>query len=563
MARKHLACGLLLFLTACGSSNDNSTLSNSSSSTSGDKLGTTTPVEGSTDPVTISNTATSAEELKAGDLLLLELKEVESLAFKKVDPDAEFVLVISNVAATQGNFSVQINNNLTEVSLQISKEMMGEELDAGEGSVESEEGSPDITELFHDALREREKMLITAETPTELSLAKSASGFSYAISDGDKETFKVLSTISSASTYIDVTATAECVRDGFVFYLDSRVTGDMLAETQLVSLCDQFDATFERQIDLFGPIPDLDKNGKLMVLFTPGVNNLGASGGGLITGFFTANDLYPAISSNAASNEGEILYVVVPDPKGKYGVPISTSFAMNNLLPPVVVHEMQHLQNYNQHVLKRKGSVEEPWLNEGLSHLAEDLLGQNQENASRYAIFLKSPSSYPLVTSTSPGIGSRGASYLFLRYLYEQHPDGDVFIQNLLRTSLRGIQNVETAFGGSESSFDQFGEFQLRWNVALALTDKNITNDSRYTYRKREYNATTSQYSGVCLVCDADDGRNTVLGGVSQSALIGMQSVTIKPTTSRFYKVGADDDIDFRQFGSSGGDGFGTLIRLK
>lgn len=546
----------LVFLTACGSANDKS-FSDTSTADGDEVFSSPSPTEGSSDPITISNTVDSPEELNVGDLLMLDLNATsKSLDFGKVDNDAEFVLVVSNVSATSGNLTVQINNNLTESSLEVGKAMTVSEFDA------DHDEAVNITESFHNVLRVREAGIVPVTESAELSLSKSENGLAYAISSGDTETFKILSSVTSSTATSDLTAKAECVRDGFVFYVDERVTGDMITSTDLGMLCDQFDATFNRQIELFGGIPDVDKNGKLMVLFTPGVNNLGASGGGIITGFFSASDLYPATSSNPASNEGEILYIVVPDPQGKYGTPISNSFGVSNLLPPVLVHEMQHLQNYNQHVLQGGSLSEESWLNEGLSHLAEDLFGQNQENPSRYGIFLKSPHSYPLVTSGAPGIASRGASYLFLRYLYEQHTDGELFVKSLLRSKLRGIQNVEVSFGGTAEDFDQFGEFLLRWSLALALTDLNLTSDARYIYEARVYNTTTGQFSGVCLVCDPQDGRGTTLTGIGKSPLSGVQTVAIKPTVSRFYTVGASDDIDFSQF-SSGGSGAAALIRTR
>lgn len=551
----------LFFLAACGSSNDKS-FTGASSADGDEVFSSPSPAEGSSDPITISNTVDSPEKLNVGDLLMLDLNATSrSLDFGKVDSDAEFVLVVSNLSATSGNLTLEIGNNLTESSLEIGKAMTVGEFDAAREE-EAEAGMDNITEAFHNALRAREEGMEALGKSVDLSLEKSESGLAFAISSGDTETFKILSSVTSSTSTSDLTAKAECVRDGFVFYVDERVTGGMISSTDLGMLCDQFDATFQRQIEIFGDIPDVDKNGKLIVLFTPGVNNLGASGGGIITGFFTASDLYPATSSNTASNEGEIIYVVVPDPEGKYGTPISNSFGVGNLLPPVMVHEMQHLQNYNQHVLRGGSLGEESWLNEGLSHLAEDLLGQNQENPSRYGIFLRSPHSYSLVTSGAPGIASRGASYLFLRYLYEQHADGEVFVKSLLHNKLRGIQNVEVSFGGTAEDFDQFGEFLLRWNLALTLTDRNLTADSRYLYQPRVYNTTTGNFSGACLICNPQDGRGTVLSGIGKSSLAGIQTVAIKPTTSRFYTVGARDDIDFRQF-SSGGSGAAILIRTR
>ena len=218
---------MLFFLTACGSASDNS-LTSDATAVSSEKISIPKPTEGSDDPVTVSNTVATPGDMKAGDLMTLSLDTSVNLPFDKVDTDAEFILVVSNVKATSGNFIVQINNNLAEASLQIANTMTAEEFDAAE-----KESTSDVTEVFHNTLRDREKSLGISQMPAELSLAKSETGFSYAISPGDTETFKILSSIGSATSYDDLEATAECVRDGFVFYLDKQVTESMLSDTDL------------------------------------------------------------------------------------------------------------------------------------------------------------------------------------------------------------------------------------------------------------------------------------------------------------------------------------------
>ena len=258
----------------------------------------------------------------------------------------------------------------------------------------------------------------------------------------------------------------------------------------------------------------------------------------------------------------EILYVMVPDPAGAFGTVISKDFAMSNLLPAVLPHEFQHAISYNQHVLINKGSAEEAWLNEGLSHLAEDLFGQNVENPSRYSIFLSNASAYSLVAGRSPGLGARGAAYLFLRFLYEQSEDGNKFLARIDQTSSIGVRNVESAFGGRAGDFDQFGEFFLRWNAALALTDTGITEDRHFTYKPRVKDAATGKWTGVCLRCNADDNRGTVLSGIPLSGYAGSQGVSAAQSSARFYKISSvKDKLSFN--GVSGGSGYGILIRTK
>ena len=45
-------------------------------------------------------------------------------------------------------------------------------------------------------------------------------------------------------------------------------------------------------------------------------------------------------------------------------------------MPATFVHEFQHMISFGQHVLARGGASESLWLNEGLSHIAEELAGK-------------------------------------------------------------------------------------------------------------------------------------------------------------------------------------------
>ena len=76
-----------------------------------------------------------------------------------------------------------------------------------------------------------------------------------------------------------------------------------------------------------------------------------------------------------ASNEGEMFYMPVPDPNKT----INANYADKAILASgnlaVLVHEFQHLINAGRRIyVNNASSFEEVWLNEGLSHIAEELL---------------------------------------------------------------------------------------------------------------------------------------------------------------------------------------------
>lgn len=547
-----------LVLVACGGGDLNNGADASEVGTGGNPGG-----------VTVTNVFSSPKELGVGDLMYVDFGLSSELNFEGVGGDAEFNLVVVNTSAVSGNFTVQISGDLAEAGLATSES--AELLDDFEDPY-YEDGLKDIlndfTPSFHEALRFREEELEALDNPAfSVSPVISAMGSvvpDFAIGVGDKRDFKVLGSLSSNSQTVTVTGIVKCVGTNIAMYVDERVTSDMLSDSEVQTLCSEFDNNVIREYSLFGNASDVNGDGVVIALLTPQVNKLGALGGGIITGFFTASDLYPSTTNNASSNYMEILYIMVPDPSGTYGVQISKNFALKNLLPPVLVHELQHAINYNQHVFLRNSTSEESWLNEGLSHLAEDLLGQGQENPSRYNIFLNSPHSYPLVTAGSPGLGSRGAAYLFLRYLYEQSSGRDQFISRLLKTGEKGVKNVEQAFGETASDFDQFGEFFLRWSIALALTDRGISVDRRFTYQPRAKDSGTGHWGGVCLVCSAGDGRGTMLRGIATKSYSGYQHSTLAETSMRVFGMDqlVAEKIRFNRTGNQGA-GFGVLIRTK
>jgi hypothetical protein len=138
--------------------------------------------------------------------------------------------------------------------------------------------------------------------------------------------------------------------------------------------------------------------------------------------------------------------------------------------------------SYNQHVLNRAGNTEDIWLNEGLSHMAEELGGKLYEGhwpcpnlppcpvspgrASTAQIFPDSSqgflppnfgNAYDFFASrqdfslTSPtGFGTieeRGVAWLFLRWLVDQK--GEAKLTQLVQTKTVGTANIEAVMGES------------------------------------------------------------------------------------------------------------------
>ncbi len=148
-------------------------------------------------------------------------------------------------------------------------------------------------------------------------------------------------------------------------------------------------------------------------------------------------------------------------------------------MPPTFIHEFQHMISFNQHALVRGGLTEVLWLNEAMSHLAEELGGRHYDSlgmdstAVRFLfgdfynanLYLKDPAGKAVITTTGPdGLAQRGGEWLFLRYLVDRY--GAATTQRREQTTLTGDANVVNAAQGTP-----FATLLGRWEIALYVSD--------------------------------------------------------------------------------------------
>ena len=294
---------------------------------------------------------------------------------------------------------------------------------------------------------------------------------------GERKSFQVYNKEKKFST---VTAEVVHVGEHVVIYQDvDAPSGGLTAEdfAYFASLFD--DPIYTTATSAFGQPSDIDGNGRVIILFTPVVNELtpaNSVSGGVIAGFFYGIDLYPK-QTYANSNEAEIFYMLVPDPTGRHGNTRSRDFVLRTV-PPVLAHELQHMIHFEE---RRKvgGSQDVLWLSEGLAHMSEELVAaelerradhtgallfrrENHERAFRYLQAVDSiPDGVTLMEEENPGtLEGRGAQWLFIQYLAEQF-GGEEILRALTRSTLDGVANVEAATGTA------WPELLARWSVAL------------------------------------------------------------------------------------------------
>jgi hypothetical protein len=256
----------------------------------------------------------------------------------------------------------------------------------------------------------------------------------------------------------------------------------------------------------FGAPTDIDANGRVAILFTPSVNSIPAPPGAVVGGLFAGRDLVN-VTTCPASNEGEMFYMPVPDPNqtinGNYAVEADVAIVVLETL----VHEFQHLINAGRRLyINHAPTAEEIWLNEGLSHIAEELLyyrmsgntpgtdidlsviqsSQAQidamntyqfDNLVRAALYMQAPE------TNSPygqidGLEMRGAIWQLLRYSADRKGGVETNTWfSLVNSTTSGQANFNAAFGNIITNARDWAVAQFADDAGLGLA-ANFTNPS-------------------------------------------------------------------------------------
>jgi hypothetical protein len=442
-------------------------------------------------------------------------------------------------------------------------------------------GSEDGVAAFHAYLRDEEQRV----TPSARVLdAAQTDNIALNVRAADApivRSFKVLSELDGPRQVFTTVAARLAFEGGSVWvYVDTAAfTSGGFTEAEYAAFGRQFDTDLS-PVDLaaFGAPSDQDLNARTIVLFTPVVNVLripNAQCGSYVAGFFNSADLNGSIEGNAA----EVLYLSVAGAPtgGPTCSPLSRESARTNT-PATFIHELQHLISYNQHRLVRRGPSEATWLNEGLSHLAEELGGKLYEErspcpsgppcpprgrSSPSQLFPDSAqgflnpnflNAYTFLTEsrqsslTSPtgfnALPERGAAWLFLRWLVDQR--GNAAIVQLVQTTRTGTENV-SAVGGQP-----FATLFADFLTAVFLDDYPGSTAgqiaSRWQIPSRNLRTIYARLNGTLPSFFARAYPLAVENLTSSSRLTGLSS-----TSQRQMKPGTFDLFQFRS--TIAGDG--------
>ncbi|HRP07318.1 MAG TPA: hypothetical protein PLL69_02425 [Gemmatimonadales bacterium] len=287
---------------------------------------------------------------------------------------------------------------------------------------------------FHNSLRQAEADLVRAGLAA-LQQGVPASALRDLPVVGQKQQFNVCKT-DECKAFTPITATVRLVGSEGVIYVDDvlREGAEELTGDDLQYLGDLFDRfLFPIDTTAFGAVSDLNADQRVAIVITDQVNDLSPDcTEGRIVGYFYGGDL---LYANPGSNKQEVFFTFAPSPATPTCPAVTRSSAVRNL-PWVLIHELQHMISFNEHVLRRGQNDESTWLNEGLSHFAEELghrfipdemcplhpscfaqfAGGNLDNAYAYLEFPEETFLIP-PTSSGPSLAGRGAAWLFVRWL--------------------------------------------------------------------------------------------------------------------------------------------------
>ena len=382
-------------------------------------------------------------------------------------------------------------------------------LPAGGGSSESQLPGPvDPGKLPRCSFHQRLHRILQSK-PARLHVPP---GYAYSTVPpklGDKRTFQIS---KGDTTFTTITAEAIHVDKTTAFWLDRTTTPlASVKAAELQAVADGLAKTIvPRERIYFGKESDLDGDGLISILFSPLVASSAVA-------YFSPCDLLDpkVVPSCKASNRMEVLYVTPPSA-------LTPPYNTVNAMLELIAHELQHAIYFNRkYLLNNNVAMENPYITEGLSALAQDLSGYQAGNLYVVLATLKGIDLVAVPNLGSPSISSylkgasdgvmRGADYLLLRYMFDL-AGGDSMDASGTPVDKGGIKWLRGYMDSKELGLDNFttstkldlSKLGLQFWTAMALSNrgaggKPINSDPRYNYLPTLVDPITKRQRGCNL----------------------------------------------------------------
>jgi hypothetical protein len=361
----------------------------------------------------------------------------------------------------------------------------------------------------------------------------------------------------------------------------SNPTGGFTDADYQSIIADLENVVYPSNVANFGTPTDIDGNSKFIVLYTRAVNDLTPPGAGFVYGgFFHPRDVFPKTAQPGfdacpSSNVSEMFYMLVPDPSGASNGHVRTKAYVRSSTVGTIAHEFQHLINTSRRLyVNNADDYEEVWLDEALSHIAEELsfyaasglvprqnLGQTEvlanqtrlnafnayqiENFGRFDEYLKAPASNSPYADDDD-LATRGAGWAFLRYTADRRAGNDqAYWFSLVNSTTNGLNNMQAVLGADPVLWAR------DWAVAN-YTDDAVPVPAVFTHPSWKYR---------------DMYANASFGGFHlqvQTLGAGTTNTTIQSGSAAYYKFGvaAAQTADVRVAPSGTVAGGCTVVNL-
>ena len=336
------------------------------------------------------------------------------------------------------------------------------------------------------------------------------------------------------TSFFTIGARVMAVSTRAVIVQDTLAPSNGFSAADFSAIATEFDnLIYPTNIQYFGEPSDIDVSGRIMILYTPRVNVLTPKGSsGIVGGFFFGGDLFPT-SLCAQSNDAELFYLLAPDPVGVFNN-VRTTSQVRQSTRGTIAHEFQHMINQGVRT-DENASPETVWLNEGLSHLAEDFVGRASrgfaqtknltyedvtantpdyaafffQNIAKFEFWMQRPdTTSPTSNHAATELGHRGAVQMFLRWIVDQYAGNNIpdFTKRLVKGPTVGVSNLTSKAGVP------FDSLVTGWLLANYADDAGIAKLSpRYTYKSWNIRDVMSDFNNGAFPLRVDELRGDMI----------------------------------------------------
>jgi len=497
---------------------------------------------------------------------------------------SDFLFVTANADQAQdskGFYSVALSlGDVAQATQQVSAQLF-------DPRVFVEQQAVQLADAWEDRIRTQERALLPRVRPAvrggALEEPEAMASVSAAVAaEGDTLTFRVpdINATNLCTTgYKEVRAVVKKLGQRVTLAQDVAAPSGGFTASDFTAIAGEFDGVIYPTDTLyFGRETDRNQDGRVTILYTPEVNRATPQGAtGFVAGFFWGGDLvkqseYQALNiSCPQTNEQEIFYMLVPDPSGTINGNQRSVSAVRQNTRGTIGHEFQHMINQGERLLNPAvDSSETAWLNEGLSHFAEEIVGRatrgfgdfqkltfsdvnpdanNQDdynaffrqNLARYRAWMQRPdTSSPTSNQARSQLAPRGAAWMFLRYTADRYGAGNLkaFLRSVVAGPDIGLRNLLQHANGA-----QFDDLLSGWLVSQFTDGVSIPGlATKYTMASWSVRPLMSSYNNGAFP----------LMVTPLPATIATQSISGSGNYFRLTRTGSSPETTFRMVAPSG-----------